>query len=127
MGDQNKYFTFTVKINEGKEQNYILNHNTAVITIPNVPVGSNVTIKESGNEGYVVSATVDGSDVTLSNNILTITDVTENGHNVVFTNNKNVTIDTGILLDSMPYILLLIAVGAGTILLLKRRGNREED
>lgn len=42
-----------------------------------------------------------------------------------FTNTKGGTIDTGVLLDSAPYVvLLLIAAAGGAALLLRRRGQR---
>ena len=42
-----------------------------------------------------------------------------------FTNTKNGTIDNGVLLDSVPYMVLLVIAAAGGVLLtLRRRGNR---
>ena len=41
------------------------------------------------------------------------------------TNHKNVVIDTGIVLDALPYVVLLGIVAVGAILLLRRRRRRE--
>lgn len=127
MGDRNKDFTFTVKVNNETFGTYKLNHNTPVVTVVAVPVGSTVTITESDNSGYVVSATVDGAAATVTDSTITIDNVAVAGHVVVFTNNKDITIDTGILLDTLPYILILGVVAVGAVLLVKRRRNCADD
>ena len=43
------------------------------------------------------------------------------------TNNKGITVDTGISLDNTPYLLLLALALVGGVLLLLRRRNREKD
>lgn len=127
MGDRNKNFTFTVTVDDKTLGTYTLNHNTPIVTIENVPVGSTVTITESDNNGYVVSATVDDKTAEVINSTVTIKDISVNGHAVVFTNNKEVIIDTGISLETLPYILILGVVAVGAVLLIKRRRNREDD
>ena len=46
---------------------------------------------------------------------------------VVINNDKTVTVDTGVLLDTLPYILILGVVAVGAILLIKKRRNRDDD
>lgn len=126
MGDRNKDFTFTVSVDGETFGTYTLNHNTDTVTIENIPVGSTVTITESANAGYTVSATVDGVAATVTDSTITIQNVAADGHAVVFTNDKSANIDTGISLDSIPYILILVGVvAAGGFLFLRKR--RAED
>ena len=47
--------------------------------------------------------------------------VPEENDEVIFTNNKDATIDTGINLDFLPYLLLIGAVAAGVVLTFRRR------
>ena len=46
---------------------------------------------------------------------------------VVFTNHKDMDIDTGVILDTLPYILILAVVVIGGVVLLKSRKRRRED
>ena len=45
---------------------------------------------------------------------------------IVVTNTKNANIDTGIVLDSLPYVLILALAGTGGLLLIKK-GRRRRD
>ena len=85
-----------------------------------------MTITESGNEGYEVSATLDGNASDVTDSAITFTTSNANGHAVVFTNNKNVTIDTGISLETLPYVLILGVVAVGAVLLLRKRRAGDE-
>lgn len=127
MGDRDKNFTFTVSADDVNLGTYTLNHSTPVVTVENVPVGSAVTIIESDNQGYVVSATVDAAAVEVINGAVTIENVGADGHAVVFTNNKDVIIDTGVLLDTLPYILILSVAAVGAVLLVRKRRSRDDD
>lgn len=127
LGDWTKEFTFTVKYGETTEK-YYLNHNDDVATIT-VPIGAEVTITESENSGYEVSATVDSKAVTVTNSAITFTTTNKaGGHAVVFTNNKEATIDTGVLLDTLPYVLILVVAGAGiAAMVIRKRRVTDED
>lgn len=46
---------------------------------------------------------------------------------LVINNDKTVTVDTGVLLDTLPYILILGVVAVGAVLLIKRRRKRDDD
>ncbi|MGN0157591.1 MAG: DUF5979 domain-containing protein [Brotaphodocola sp.] len=115
LGDRDKYFTFKVAVNGVElEPEYTLNHNTDPIKIDGIPLGATVTITEYGNEGYQVSANVTNTDdESLSGSVLTFKVTNANGHEVVFINTKNGIVDAGVLLDSVPYILIIGAVAAG--------------
>lgn len=145
MGDQSKYFNVTVTLNgeEGKEYaesyavtggsfsgnpesikigvptEFQLKHDDT-ITIENLPYGVTYTVAEADytGEGYK-EAQIDFKDK--NKTIDTASDT------VTITNNKNQDVDTGILLDNVPYVLLLACVFGGmSVFFAKRRGSREE-
>lgn len=145
MGDQSKYFNVTVTLNgeEGKEYaesyavtggsfsgnpesikidvptEFQLKHGDT-ITIENLPYGVTYTVVEDDykTEGYK-EAQIDFKDK--NKTIDTASDT------VTITNNKNQDVDTGILLDNVPYVLLLACVFGGmSVFFAKRRGSREE-
>lgn len=106
-----------IKINLKKDQE---------VTI-SVPRGATVTVSEDAS-GYTYSI---GKDTTI-----VIDEEFENGikftmpnedSTVVFNNDKSITLDTGIVLDTLPYIVILILVAGGAVLLFKKRQDREDD
>lgn len=127
LGDWTKDFTFTVYVDGEVFGTYTLNHNTEVVTIEEVPIGSKVEIVESDNEPYAVSATVDGVEATVTDSTVTIEEVGMNGHAIVFTNHYSETVETGITLDSMPYITILVIAGAAFFFVMLRKRMAYED
>lgn len=126
MYDANKEFTFTVEY-DGKEAETFKLKKDGTYTIEGIPVGVTVTVSEAP-DGYTYSCVSITEGVTKEDttNGISFTmpaqDVT-----VVINNEKNVTVDTGILLDTLPYILILAVVAVGAVLLIKKRRNRDDD
>ena len=144
MGDQNKPFHFTATLTRpaglvmdstigftvaGVEQrdfapdwddngvctvSFTLKHGqTASLT--NLPYGMAYTVAEADYtaEGYTTAKTGDSGTIAAD----TVT--------AAFTNTKGGNVDTGVLLDSAPYALLLVlALAGGAVMLLRRRANR---
>lgn len=141
MGDQSKEFAFTAALSgegysfdgvtysidggeaqsagTGTECTFNLKHGQTV-TFTGLPIGAIFTVTETSYSGYVT--TVDG--VTGNSKEITLA---ETNNNIAFVNTKDVTIDTGILLDTLPYILILGVVAVGAVLLIKKRRNRDDD
>lgn len=97
-----------------------------------VPVGAEVTVTEdlTKSNGYIPSNGT-GTTVTLTaaseqDGIFEFTMPEQDGK-LVINNDKTVTVDTGVLLDTLPYILILGVVAVGAILLIKRRRKRDDD
>lgn len=128
MYNENDKFDFSVTINEGTPATFKLGNNgEKEIT---VPVGASVTITENPGS-YTYSLT------SVTPQTLTTTPVTD-GNGLSFTmpgedvtvviDNKNEqNISTGVLLDTLPYLLILALVGGGVVLMLGRRRRRYED
>lgn len=134
MGDQNKEFNFTVDGTSVKEadKSFKLKHNdTQKIT---VNVGDKITVSEVP-EGYVASYQIGDNENPITEDTATVTAETVTdyvvtsveGQTIVFTNRKDVTIDTGVVLDTLPYVLILAVVAGGAVLMVKKRGKRDSD
>ena len=103
---ENENGTYTIKFNLGDNE-------TATFT--NIPVGTTYTITED-EDGYtsthttVADGSIAGGD----------TDVD------VWTNTREVDVDTGITLDSLPFVLILaVCAGAVVLFVIKRRNSAE--
>lgn len=122
LGDRSKSFQFHVTAQKnglsalsfmGGHENgsFTLRHGETA-TLTEVPVGVELAVNEETAAGY--TTTVRQGDATLANGQAVT--VAENMPSIDFTNDKDGTADTGIFLDSWPYLLLLTCVilgGAG--------------
>lgn len=126
MGDVNKEFGFEITVGENN-YNFSLKDGEDY-TIENVPLGSDLIIKETNASGYKVTV----GEIDVTNDIkgdngyrITIPNDSNNGISITIVNTKNVNIDTGISLTSLPYILVLMTAAAGmlAIVLRRRRSN----
>jgi pilin isopeptide linkage protein len=86
------------------------------ITIANVPYDATYTVVEADYSAEKYTATYSGSDG--SDGTGTVSDATET---VEITNNKGVTVETGINLDSMPYIMILALVAVCAVVMFARK------
>ena len=96
----------------------------SVLTITEIPEQYEVTIKVNGTEIKDAQKIYDPQDATK----LTGVEVTvQPGMEIEFTNRYEVTIDTGIALDSLPYILIIaIVVVGGAVLFLRKRKPQDD-
>lgn len=143
MGDQNKPFHFTATLTRpaglvmdstigftvaGVAQAFTpVWDNNGRCTVPfdlkhgqtasltNLPYGMTYTVAEDDYTGSGYTTTQTGDSGTISAGSVT----------AAFTNTKGGNVDTGVLLDSAPYALLLVmALSGGAVLLLRRRAHR---
>lgn len=153
MGDREQYFDVTVTLNAPTDGTTPSNNSTVVITggsgenqpesipygvptvfkfkhndtitLSNIAAGATYTVEEEDYTGEGVGKGYDAPNYNFSDSNKQITSKDED--TVTITNNKGVTVDTGISLDNAPYLLLLaVVLVAGTVLVLKRR-HREKD
>lgn len=142
FGDKSKYF----KITYGSGENDAIRiKNGESLELPmDVLVNSKLTLTEEC-EGYAASAICKVGDDTIAtasviyaeaatkkNPTLTF-DFSVEGKQltgdavIIITNHKDTTPDTGVLLDSLPYILIIACVAAiGAFIVIRRRKNRED-
>ena len=145
MGDQSKKFTFSV--NNGAP--FTLGNNDSNL-IRDVGIGDTLTIVEYDADGYTTSALItdasgnpvkknDGEDwkfeAPKESATKTITIPIEEGMvdkdgnlYISVINDRTATIDNGVLLDTLPYILILVVVvGGGVLLFLRKRKNDDDE
>lgn len=133
FGDHTKDFAFTVTSDKAfgtgtgyqlsdsdKTASFELRHNGSVTL--KVQAGATLTIAETNAQGYTMSLAADKGTITGSSYT-----VSQNGDTITVTNTKDTEVDTGITLDSLPYILLLVLAVLGGIFFLAKHKRRRED
>lgn len=132
LGDKTKSFNFTVRYNgvEVPEKAFVLSNGDKK-EIMDIPIGTEVTIEEADYEtynGYTTTYVVkDGQEQNGRTAKWTAAPEGETPNTITFTNFKDATPDTGVLLDSLPYILILAAVVLAVVLMLVLKRRRADD
>ena len=145
FGDQTKEFTFTVTNKKGIQVGSFTLTSGRSHVIDNflVQAGDTVTITEAGAEDYETTAQIYGQgetklldqklDTSTTPKSIEITITKEmvdqlNEIEIVVTNHREGEIDNGVLLDTLPYILILVVVvGGGVLLFLRKRKNDDDE
>ena len=146
LGDTNKAFTFTIT-KEGKPVDNITEDNIEVndgaqwlnedngkftlkdgasITFKNLPSGEYKIVEEDyTGEKYETSYVVD-SGTSTDGQEATVTIGTD-AKQINFTNHRTLEPDLGVLLDTLPYIVILAVVAGGVALLMLRKRRKNDD
>ena len=150
LGDTNKAFTFTITKADGTSAN-ITDANVEIseadsakvewlrngkftlkdgasITFKNLPSGEYKILEEDyTGEKYETSWQI-GTDgeVQEKNSTATVT-IGTTEQTVHFTNHRTLEPDLGVLLDTLPYLVILAVVAGGGILLMLRKRRKEDD
>lgn len=122
MSNHNDSFAFDVK-GSTIEDHFELKHGKSQTII--VRVGDTITVSEA-NGNYEPSYVVNGGQ-SVDGNSVTYKVTADSNQTIAFTNKYEVTIPTGVSLDSLPYIIVLAVVALGGIVLLKTRRIRRDD
>ena len=156
MGDTHKEFAFSITgldgkgvtlENNGNLSNFTLTHNGSV-TLKNVPMDTVFAVVETlgADSGYETKATGHDTAVTNADRTFYYKLVLENGEQklmacdadgshekeqdglaITVTNHATLLPDTGVLLDTLPYIVILAVVAGGVALLMLRKHRKEDD
>lgn len=132
IGDRNEEFGFTVNCTEAMEAGegytlsadkktatFALGHEDKVM-LNGVRIGSTLTISESGATDYKMTIKV--GNITLgADHSYTIPVGATGPVQIIVENRREGTIDTGVTLDSLPYILILAVVVAGVVAFIRKR------
>lgn len=146
LGDTNKAFTFTIT-KEGKPVDNITEDNIevndgaqwlnedngkftlkdgATITFKNLPSGEYKVVEDDyKGEKYETSYVV-GSGTPENGREVSVTIGTD-AKQIDFTNHRTLEPDLGVLLDTLPYIVILAVVAGGVALLMLRKRRKEDD
>ena len=150
LGDTNKAFTFTITntiTKDGKPVNNITEDNIevsdgaqwlndgngkftlkdgATITFKNLPSGEYKVVEDDyKGEKYETSYVV-GSGTPENGREVSVTIGTD-AKQIDFTNHRTLEPDLGVLLDTLPYIVILAVVAGGVALLMLRKHRKEDD
>lgn len=145
FGDRSKQFRIVVTGPNGFSQEFTLAHGEPG-TLNNlmVQVGDVITITEYDASDYDTTAQIyypntsngllgaNGQEFTGENEkttTITITDdmIDLDEINITVTNEKDAQVDNGVLLDTLPYILILVVVAGGGVLLFLRKRKNDDD
>lgn len=148
LGDTNKAFTFTITKADGTAANitdtnieiseadrakvewkgngqFTLKDGASII-FKNLPSGQYKVVEDNySGEKYETSYVVDSGEPHSGKDAA----VTMSGTNMTlaFTNHCKLIPDTGVLLDTLPYIVILAVVAGGVALLMLRKHRKEDD
>lgn len=144
FGDRSKQFTIVVKGPNNFRQEFTLAHGkTGTLSDLMVQVGDVITITEydasdydttaqiyygsSGLLGANGQAFIDGNEkitmITITDDMIDLDEI-----NITVINEKDAPVDNGVLLDTLPYILILVVVvGGGVLLFLRKRKNDDDE
>lgn len=103
--------------------------NNGTVTIANLPAGVRWKVTEVGAALDAESSKVMNGEyeVTVPADANGTVSVAENADNdVVFTNKSTVNVDTGVILDNAPYMLMLAVVAGGAMTLVIKKRREEE-
>ena len=146
LGDTNKAFTFTITKADGTAAN-ITNTNIEIseadrakvewkgngqftlkdgasITFKNLPSGEYKVIEDSYTH-YETSYVVDSK--TPENGQEARVTIGTDAKQINFTNHRTLEPDLGVLLDTLPYLVILAVVAGGVALLMLRKHRKEDD
>lgn len=145
FGDRSKQFRIVVTGPNGFSQEFTLAHGeTGTLNNLMVQVGDVITITEYDASDYDTTAQIyysnssngllgaNGQEFTGENEkttTITITDdmIDLDEINITVTNEKDAPVDNGVLLDTLPYILILVVVAGGGVLLFLRKRKNDDD
>lgn len=104
---------------------FALSHGSS-ITFNNLPVGTYFVEEDdySGNK-YKTSYVLDNSNSVEDRDAEV--EMQGNARMLSFTNKRDLLPDTGVLLDTLPYIVILVVVAGGVALLMLRKRRKEDD
>ena len=148
LGDTNKAFTFTITKADGASAN-IIDANVEIseadsakvewlrngkftlkdgasIIFKNLPSGQYKVVEDDYiGEKYETSYVVDSG--TPENGQEATVTIGTGAKRIAFTNHRNLEPDLGVLLDTLPYIVILAVVAGGVALLMLRKHRKEDD
>ena len=150
LGDTNKAFTFTITKADGTAVNITIANieiseadrakvewldngkftlkDGASITFKNLPSDEYKIVEEDySGEKYETSWQIGTDGVVHEKNSTATVTIGTTEQTVHFTNHRTLEPDLGVLLDTLPYIVILAVVAGGVALLMLRKHRKEDD
>lgn len=124
------------KLNELTDNKFTLKNGESIV-FSGIPKDAVVTVTETGAEDY--KTTVDVSNTPTAEAVAlaaetgsgdtktgTVT-ISATAQTIAFTNTKEIPVNTGVILDTLPYVLMLIAVGGGVVAFFLRKRHHDDE
>ncbi len=113
----------TITVSLGKDKSTA--ENEATVWDIRVPAGAKVTVTEvTGGYTQTISGQPDGAATVTGGISFTMPSADTT---ITFDNNKEIAPDTGVVLDTLPYIVILALVAAGAVVFIRKHGRRVDD
>lgn len=127
MGDMKGNFPFIVEIEgEDEPREFILSHGDSY-RLENIPRNAQLTLTETDNRDHDVTVTINSSEIFAQEGkfIIDLAELTGEDIKIEVTNHRNILIDTGVTLDLLLYILILLGAVFGLAIKVIPKKNYE--
>ena len=107
------------------------------IVFSGIPAGANVTVTETDAGDYKTTVVVNDTPAaeavalaaetgSVDNKTGSVT-ISADAKTIAFTNTKEIEVNTGVILDTLPYVLMLVAVGGGVVAFFLRKRHHDDE
>ena len=129
LGDKTREFEFQYSLDGTTWSDFKLKHGDIFTTPQKLDVGATIYVREKAAADYSTTASHASGTLDVDNDgeYKKVTVTVLDSDKVTFTNNKEATPDTGVLLDSLPYVVILAVVVLGAALVIVRRRKHRDD
>lgn len=124
------------KLSDLTDNKFTLKNGESIV-FSGIPAGAEVRVTETGAEDYktmvdvsntptaeaVALAAETGSEATKTGTVT----IDKTAKTIAFTNEKEIPVNTGVILDTLPYVLMLIAVGGGVVAFFLRKRHHDDE
>ncbi len=124
------------KLSDLTDNKFTLKNGESIV-FSGIPKEAVVTVTENGAEDYkttvkvsdtptveaVALAAETGSGDTKTGSVT----ISATAQTIAFTNTKEIPVNTGVILDTLPYVLMLIAVGGGVVAFFLRKRHHDDE
>ncbi len=113
----------TITVSLGKDQSTAAGE--AAVWDIKIPAGAAVTVTEdAGDYTQTITGQPEGAAAVTGGISFTMPSADTT---VIFDNEKDIVPDTGVVLDTLPYVMILALVAAGAVIFVRKRGRRADD
>ncbi len=113
----------TITVSLGKDQSTA--EGEATVWDIKIPAGAAVTVTEdAGDYTQTITGQPEGAEDVTGGISFTMPSADTT---VIFDNEKDIVPDTGVVLDTLPYVMILALVAVGAVIFVRKRGRRVDD
>lgn len=124
------------KLSDLTDNKFTLKNGESIV-FSGIPKDAVVTVTETGAEDYKTTVDVSNTPTAEAVALAAETDsgdtktgsvtISATAQTIAFTNTKEIPVNTGVILDTLPYVLMLIAVGGGVVAFFLRKRHHDDE